>query len=180
MSFAIVNEVSGQGIVFDSHTERWSRSVNATEHPIEDGVSVTDHLQRQPDMCTVTATVSATPLAGTGALQSGTDRLLHYDAFLHDAQGQSVTLFFERETRENWAILGVSNPVDVLEATTYVLVLRELQIGNVAVVQIPPEAPAPTISPGISDPQDLGVQPTQPSNRNQSTAFTLARAIGVL
>lgn len=51
-------------LFFDVSTEDWSSTANVTEHPIEDGSDLSDHIQALPQQVTVNGTVSATPFVG--------------------------------------------------------------------------------------------------------------------
>lgn len=66
MSTSIVaNAVS---LTFDSCVERYSMPATATQHPVENGVSITDHLQAMPETVVFEGTMTQSPLAGSAAV----------------------------------------------------------------------------------------------------------------
>lgn len=127
---------NGEELQLTSPTRSFESHVTVTDHPLEDGTTISDHIEVMPDRITIEGVVSETTIGG-----DGTDSVRWALDFLNEA-GRGAELL-ELETR-----YGVFEPLVLLEwpydetqlrGLTFQLVLREVQIANVETVRLPRE-----------------------------------------
>lgn len=132
--------------------------VSVTDHPVEDGLSVSDHVQEQQDRLSITAVFTDSPfvIEGESAPNSRIDEVLR---FLNGA-GRAGELL-EVETRlgisGNWLLEEWPHDITHLRGLSFHLALRQIRIAGVQVVMLPRIEVIYTMTPE----EDLGLQPTE-------------------
>ncbi len=129
----LLNPVTGATWFFDavirySSTRTW----NVSEHPIEGGGMVSDHVQRQPQLLTVEAFVSRTPFASrTFGQPVGTARITAALAFLRDAATIPLVIVSSRlGTIQKMVLSRQVTPVEGHGGVRFQLEFKEAQIAE--------------------------------------------------
>lgn len=135
---------------------RVTPSITVTDHPIESGLSVTDHAQSQPIPIAVRGHVTETPL-GLPA-PSAIELAL---SFFERSERQLMTISTDRGVFSDVLITQYAwdlQPGRIVFDVT----LRKVRIAFAVSVPIPARQPAPAVSAGAASPANAGVQPTVP------------------
>lgn len=158
-------------VEFDaSLSETHSMNAAVTDHPVEEGSEISDHIRRQPDSVQITGIVSDTPIIWLASIAAPSplmndltpvrDRaeLAYAELQRLMNQGETVEVVTSLRIYENMAITSLSITRDsingnVLNAT---IGLREIIVAKSETVSAPePMTPANVV------PVDMGRQPTQ-------------------
>ncbi len=150
----------GQTLTFDATPViGFQKSNTITDHPIEDGSVVSDHVQRQPDQVSLTGVVSETPLGAASP-----DRVQEALRFLNEA-GELGELL-EMESRfgltGNWILESWPYDITQLRALAFEISLRQVRIATTELVMLPREVPRPVVADSAPPEVDTGAQPTKP------------------
>ena len=149
---------ANQVVTFDATmSESHESTTEITDHPVEDGADITDHLKRMPDEFSLTGIVTDDPLVverSTNATAANTggdpnQRAVSAYVFLRTAkdQGRLVRVFTKLRDYRNMAIASLTVDRDkgnsrILEAD---ITLREIVIAVTEQVEAP--TPAKTAAP---------------------------------
>lgn len=117
---------------------RLSRSWEVTSHPVERGVVVSDHQQRQPAELTLSVGISETPI-GPGAGQGGILHLRDRLEWLEDTANQGLlcdVLLRRKGLIRNFAITSVPLEFGRLSSLTFDLGLKEIRKATARTVVI--------------------------------------------
>jgi len=139
-----------------------ARSVTTTDHPIEDGSTITDHAQRQPAILGVRAVVTETPWVHVSS-SGGAARVSAALDFLDAAAAERLTVVTDRYgTLENMLLTRYPSTEEGAGKLEWDLEFREIKIATAGLVEVPPDVPAADTSAGagLPDAQDVGEQPT--------------------
>lgn len=151
---------AGDSIRLHARRFGFSSRNNVTSHPIEQGVAVSDHIQRQLDDVQIEVVVSDTSLPrGEPSDVMGTSTPV-----------EAVLAFMERASRDLVAILGIPGKPTLLDyaltewpsqrdhiaRATFTLGFREIRRALAQTVKIPPAAAPDT--PAAPSEQELGPQ----------------------
>lgn len=160
MSVSIIRD-DGQTLTLDgTFREQWSQEQRATDHPIEDGSTVTDHLQPLPRSLTLDCSVTETPLGPVSGL-TGAERVLAARDFLDGCRQQVLSVVTSRfGTLENMALITWTYNITSARSLPLTLRFRELEFAETGSVQIPADAPTEEASDGAPDATDSGTQST--------------------
>lgn len=138
-----------------------SPSARVTDHPVESGTSISDHVVREPDRLTVAATVTRSPMEGrTYGQPTGREREAAAVAFLGSCWGQMLTLDFPGEKIEGYVLAGFAHERGAYGATKFSLEFREIVVVDSQTVDIPLSQAAPDTSAGLASEVDAGEQGT--------------------
>jgi hypothetical protein len=170
----------GSALTFDGVLDyTLSSSVNVTDHPIEDGSTVSDHAQVQPKRLTVRGIVTETPYDNVDNV-GGPDRVARALEFLDAAAGELLTVVTERfGTLENMALTSYPTTADQVRRLLFDVEFKAVRIAVAGLIDIPPSAPAtPSAASGLPDEQDVGEQPTtstedEPAKEEGDTSLLL-------
>lgn len=168
MSFAIVRP-DGQVLVFDAcRSESHSEELEATEHAIEDGSAVVDHVRRLPYRLTADVEINEAAGPGEGNLtQTGVDRLLAALAFLRGCERQPLRVVTDRlGTKTAMLLLGYPHDVETVRRLGFQLRFVQAEFATQSSTIIPPAAPRPSAQAGSPTAQDVGAQGTRDSATN--------------
>lgn len=136
-------------------------SVAVTDHPIEDGSSVSDHAQKQPKTLSVRGIVTETPYDNVDS-SGGPDRVARALEFLDAAAGELLTVVTERfGTLSNMALTRYPTTADQVRRLLFDVELKAIKVATAGLIDIPPTAPTTSsAAAGLPDEQDVGEQPT--------------------
>ncbi len=143
-------------LTFDNVGEvRVTTRIRVTKHPVEFGVEVSDHAQREPvgvQLIEARITETPFPLPAPGAVELAL-------SFFERNEGQLVTITTSRGVfadmvieQFDWAIAGRKEIVFNVTASN-------VKIAKAVSVPIPPRTPAPALQAGAASAADAGVQP---------------------
>lgn len=166
MARVILTRPDGSDLEFDGWIGgTFSGSAVVTDHPIEDGSSVADHSQAEPRRITLQMKQTETPIEGAGVEGPyGPERVREAMRFL-DAAGESgdpldVSIprigLFELMVLESWPA-----EISVERAADFEIVLKQIEIAEALVVDVPVEAIAPASRAGQQPEADTGKQATE-------------------
>ena len=145
-----------------------------TQHPLEDGSFVSDHIQTLPETITFSGPVSETALDARQAFPNDPNRPARVRDFLRACSGETVTVVSSTlGTYRNMALVRYPHEIKTRRGIEFTLVLKEIRIGVRSVILAPL---APT--------QDVGKQPTTtpsdpPEAERASKLFNLGNYTGV-
>lgn len=195
----ILRNLDGSSLTPDAClTENWAPTAKLTQHPIEDGSVVSDHLVALPWVYTATIVVSETPLASTGAQTSGVDRVQSARKFLEGllglaapgrraARGDLRVLIgtIKYGALDNMALTSFRHVVDTEAGLTTELVFEQVQIARGVSVAIPVDRPRADKKTKFASGQNMGAQGTKGEDPATSAAAardssTLHSLIGAL
>jgi len=160
----IISRQDGEGLTFDASPSRtYRKNYNVTDHPVEEGADVTDHVQQLPLEYTVTGIVSGTPFESAQNADSEF-RTLEALEFLEQTAdaGEVVTVLDDRlGLIQDVVIASVPTQVDVQRRLQFEVKFRRVVFAEAQRVEIPPDQPDPVAQASAPDEQDVGSQPTQ-------------------
>lgn len=148
-------------------TVRVTASDSVTRHPTERGVTITDHVQREPLTVSIVATVTESPLqeqlenSGATAGLSGEARPRAALDWLETHRGQRLTLSSDGlDDLDDLVLLRVPNEVTASRQRILSLELVQILVASVELVAIAPEQPPAATAHAYADSVDLGEQAT--------------------
>lgn len=178
----LVSRVNGQQLRFDSSVEQWDAAVLVTDHPVEDGGSVSDHAQRQPLLVTLTGTITETPMAPVAVPDAGPQRVDKAKGFLFDHLGELVDLVSDRfGVVAYMAIQHMAFPVDNVRRLEVTLQLKQVRRAEAAVVVLPVEVASggTQVADTVEEEADLGTQAAEEDDRGSSALYAIGSAVGL-
>lgn len=131
-----------------------------TDHPIEDGATVSDHVQELPSTITLACVITENPSEPT---QGGPVRLRNQLQWLLDtaSAGDLVNVVTRRlGTLRNYAITRIPTQLDKTARLEFRIDLRRITIAQSVEVFIDVENIAAELEAGAPDNQDVGEQAT--------------------
>lgn len=146
-------------IVFDATIrENRTRSAEVTEHEVDEGVAISDHIRVEPTEIVLEVIATTTPL-GPGAEGSDErDREIRaeLDAMFDDAGLVDLTL--ESGAYTGFAIADISDEITATtgEALVAIITLRQIRTAELQTVELPP---APPVVRQVAEEEDRGDQP---------------------
>ena len=138
-----------------------------TNHPIEDGATVTDHVQTNPEVVVITCVVTENPPAPA---VGGPVHLREQVQFLRDTAeaGQLVDIVTRRlGTFKNFLITSVPHVLDGVARLEFPLELKQVKIAFSTTVFIDVEDLAADVVDGAPDNVDLGEQATTSTDTDE-------------
>lgn len=148
-------------LVFDVATISFDERNALPDHPLETGVTVTDHCQPLPASMTITGTMSESPwsTATNGILSQRRAYALNY---LQEHRKEALIVINETYgTFTNYMIEGWHHALDNIARATIVLQLKQVVFASAGFVKIPVSAPAsPAVSSSFADSSNAGEQGT--------------------
>lgn len=153
----------------DSVTEvQVDRRYSVTQHPVESGLAVVDHVQPQPGTVTLTCVVTETPATGQGGPVRVRERLAWINQTA--AEGRLVDVVTRRHgVLVGYALSGVGYVVDRVARLQFDLSLTEVRIASVSTVTVDVESVTEAAATGAPDEVDLGEQPTTSTTADTTT-----------
>lgn len=148
-----------------------SQDWQITDHPVEDGVVVTDHVQVQPNTITLSCVVSENPTQDGASTLGGPVRLQERMRWLREsADGAELLDVVTRRmgTFRNYLIQGVPYALDRVSRLGFDLVLREVRIATATTVLITVDEVASDVATGAPDEVDTGEQATTDTGTDEA------------
>ena len=121
-----------------------SHSMTVTDFPVEDGASISDHAQKQPDVVSIRSMVSATPL-----------RIFSFNPIIGDARPRAafeimealqenvelVRVTTDLKTYDNMALTNFNAPrrQDTKNALLFTATFKHMNVVSSEIVTLPPE-----------------------------------------
>ncbi len=175
MSLKITIDGTSESFLFDN-VDRINgvSSATLTQHNIERGADITDHVQRAQDRHTFSAVVTETPRE-EDVLSQGTGlvRIQNAKNFLSRCFGKTLTLAHPTEpTLTNMLLASSSNERVTVREVRFTLEFGQLSFAEVTTVRVPPSAPRSntTAASSLPDNQNLGPQATTSNTTNGAGA----------
>lgn len=139
-----------------------SESWQVTDHPVEDGVVVSDHVQQQPATIVLSCVLTENPTR-VGSRTGGRAHLQDGIAWLRDtaAAGQLVDVVTSRMgTFTGYVVQGIPYTIDRVARLAFDLTLRQVRVATSTTVQITVDDTAADTATGAPDEVDAGEQAT--------------------
>ena len=150
---------TGEFAQYDVMRVDFSPEALVTEHPVELGAEVSDHVQQRPLRFTVEAMVTGSPLSPV-PVPSAIDQAV---GFFERALGQLGTVLIDGEGTFPTTILeGYNHSRTAVAGRVFSLRFKQVRIASALSVPIPPRLPAPVAAAGAPTEQPLGQQATTP------------------
>jgi hypothetical protein len=149
---------------------------SVTEHPVELGSEVTDHVQKRPLPFDAEVFVSDSPLVNSPVTLRNTREAT---AFFEGSVGELCNVTIDGEgVFNNYVLEGVLHSRTQQGGRSYTLRFKQLRIASALSVQIPARQPAPVAEVGAPTEVPLGQQATVPADAvPESTAYAAAAAL---
>ena len=164
-----------------------------TDHPVEAGSVVSDHVQRLPLSLSVEGLITESPYATSEIadpddvlITSGPQRLRQALAFLDAAIGERLEVVSVRlGVFPDMALLAYPHAIDNRRRLPLSLEFRRIRMARAQGVQIAPTATRPEVQAGAPDEQDVGEQGTTTDtgpnrDRDRSLAIRGLQALGLV
>lgn len=174
---AILINPSGVSLSFDRSEEDYAPSSIASQHAIEDGSKVSDHVQALPLPFTVTGTMSESPYSTAAAVmrspsiaRGGLKRVTDARDYLFDCQKSKLLLDVVTNkfgTISSCVLLAFTHHVAAKGEVTFDCRFQQMTIATAGVVTIPASAPRASAK-GAADDGHAGAQPTTEATGDQS------------
>ncbi|MEN0065932.1 MAG: phage baseplate protein [Myxococcota bacterium] len=159
VTLTITSPIPGDAYTFDVLTVTRDPSQSATRHPVEVGVDVTDHVQREPDPYVLQVRVTNTPLVDVAPIPGQLSPVRQAEAFLERASTSLLTMTLRGYPPVFPVVLeGWGSQQGPEEARTFRLRLQTIRIARSLSVRIPAGNTSSVGGPGT---QDLGPQSAQ-------------------
>ena len=164
----------GAGWTFDAWFEGvFGGSSTITEHPIEDGATISDHSQYEPLQITMDLGVTETPGEALD-LPVGQERIDRAREFLQAAgrAGDPLTVtiprmgVFEQMVLESWP-----NTIDSRKSSRFEVVIKQIEIAEAQIVRVPGEAIEPASRSGQQEEEALGTQSAEAVDEDEIGDF---------
>jgi hypothetical protein len=147
---------------------KFDRRYTVTQHPVESGLSVTDHVQPQPATIRLTCVVTETPATGSGGPVRVRDRLAWLNTTA--AEGRLVDLVTRRHgVFTGYALAGITFGVDNVSRLQFDLELTEVRVATVSTITVDVETVTDEVAVGAPDEVDLGEQATTSTTADTTT-----------
>ena len=145
-------------------------SATATEHPVEEGADITDHVQPQLPRLTIQGVIAAQSLADTGEEQGREiDGWAALGRLIDEAV--PVTVITTLQTYTSMVLLGVSTVRDGRRGVYPSIEMRQIRTVEQQTVTLPPERiPKKTQRASAPADQDTGRQPTDAPTAEEAAA----------
>lgn len=151
---------TGSSVTFDATPQiSVDHPLEATEHPVELGVDVTDHVQRRALQISLTGVVSRVRVGAQQATVLG-NIVAGVETFFRNAEGKSVSVSAgQLGTYTSLVVTSWRQVFTTVRGAVFDVQLRELVVGTAGSVIIPPLAPTtPQAQGSAASPQDVGEQ----------------------
>ncbi len=180
----------GEWLDFDATIEEtFAPTWDVSDHPTEDGVTISDNVAARPDRFTLRVMMTESPLGASAT--SGPERTAAALAFLRACKGRFLLVGTTRYgVYDDVLLAGFRYTVDRRRSLTFDLDFRQVAIATSASVTIPAKAPTARAATGLPSTTDAGaVSPTESAalgtdETSGSYAYrgatTLGRVFGVL
>jgi len=167
--------VDGEVFRFDAWiTGNFGGQSNVTDHPIEDGSTISDHSQAEPLLITLDVRQTETPLLDPDDGLEGEERITEAMAFVDRVgrSGEPLTVTIPRiGVYNNMVLTAWPNEIDRRRSTAFEIALKQIEIAQTAIVDVPIEFVAPPARAGQQEEADLGRQSTEEIEEDEPGGF---------
>lgn len=139
---------------------RYDLQWTVTDHPVERGLSVTDHVQAQPQSITITCVISENPTAPAEGGRVHLRKMLAWLRETADAGDLVDVLTHKLGVSRNYVIKAAPHGIDKVSRLVFDLELREVRFATVSSIEISVEDVAEDVAAGAPDEVDTGEQAT--------------------
>lgn len=172
--------IDGAELIFDATiSEQHTETLDLTEHPVEEGLDITDHAIIRPVEVQLINVMTLTPLIGDTAVPRR-----HFDLYERLRElwrlRQPVALVTRLRAYESLIITEVSTPITADDGESLVpsVRLREVRIVQGQTAKLPPEYLAPSVSDVAAAEIDEGSQPADtPTAEEEGAGRTWAATL---
>lgn len=139
-------------------------SAQPSQHPVERGAAITDHVQQQPFTFTIEGVVSESSFYTTNSY--GPERITAWIDFLKELSlGYTCTIeTYRHGTLTNMVLTSAPTPIDKYRDTRFTLQFQQIKIVSAQVLYLGPLPSVKVIigskAPTCVCPSDVGEQPT--------------------
>lgn len=165
----ITNDSTAETWVLDATTDMvLNISATVSEHPVEQGAAIVDHVQQMPLSYTIKGVLSETPVGVTTSY--GAERISKWQAFLQQLSlGYTCTIVsFRHGTLTNMVLESGPVPINSWRDTKVDLQFRQIRVVSATIVNLGPRSTKTitTATCRTEEPQcpvicDTGSQPTE-------------------
>jgi len=152
-------------IVFDAAiSETYDQTITATTHPVEDGVSISDHSQVEPATYSLSGVISNAPLIPPfdALLSADPDRVKTSDEKLSKMARERLPVYIITGLRVLTPFIitsySVSRDADIGQRLEVALTLQEIRFVEAQFAAIPAAVVAATRKPAATPTTDAGTQ----------------------
>jgi len=174
MPIGIYRDSDGAQMVFDGVLGySLDPRVILTEHPIEDGSSVSDHAIKMPLRLTMRIQVSESPMVANESTETitGPARLQEAMRFLSESVGELMTITDTKEgTFESMAIESYPHSYGTHESIQPVITFKQIEIPTSITTEIPATVPRADVAAGAATEKQLGRQATKKIAKESAAA----------
>jgi hypothetical protein len=166
MSTSLVNLTTLGLLTFDAATVTFDYGSNITDHPVETGATVSDHIQVLPNAITITGTITESPYADQ---TNGVPMLRRQNALNWIEAARKSLIMVDTEQYgafSSYAIATFRHDLTNVKRAVLVIVLKQFVQALAGFVTIPVSAPAsPAVSASFATSMDAGVQASMDAAR---------------
>ena len=164
-----------------------THNMTVTDFPVEDGASISDHVQPQPVSVAIRGLVSSTPL-----------RIISFDVIVGDARPRAafeilteiqdnkelVRIVTDLRTYDNMALTSLNAPrrQDTKNALLFTALFREVKLVSSQIVQLPPEEEVQQTATVKEEGGKVTPPPTESERETEkaSLLFRTLQGVGVI
>lgn len=164
-----------------------SHSMSVTDFPVEDGSSISDHTQKQPDVVTIRSIVSSTPLriVSLGVLSGNARPRAAFEIMTELQESKElVRIVTGLKTYDNMALTNFTVPrrADTTNALFFTATFREVRIVSSRIVTLPPEEAVEQTATKKEEGGKVTPKPTESETETEkaSLLFRALQGVGVL
>lgn len=159
----IIRKATGEALVFDAClSEAYAPSVEVTDHPVAQGIDVSDHIRRTADVFSASCEITETPWPGDAPGAYGPARVTAAIGFLDSCFGQFLSVQTTRDGVKTGVVLTrFQHAVTKWRTRVFELGFKQVRVATAQTVTIPatgPTAPTPAVAASLASAQDMGQQ----------------------
>lgn len=182
----IIRADTGKSLTTDGVTgETYTPSAAVTAHPVEDGTTIADHVQRLPYTYSLTALWTPTPAPErAGDLPTGADRIYTVKQFIEELFNTPTTVDIytaKGDVLLNAVLTRATYPTPTHTGLVVTLEFQEVLIVSGQAVNLP-KLSAPAKAAGVAPVADMGASsattPTEPEKANYTSALSKVFGLG--
>jgi len=149
-------------------------SLQVTEHPIEDGTSISDAVIERPLQISADLLVSGSPLDPTGTASSGATRMQEARAWLDNSRGEALTFLSDRfGDFTDLALVDYAHEETQIEKVVFGCTLQAVITVQASSIEVPEAIAA---SPGLASATDSGTASATEDEQASATAAAAERS----
>lgn len=174
---SITPTAGGATVTLDAAvTVRRSLAADVTEHPVEDGANISDHVRQKADELTVEATLVDQPDAGGGYLGRSEDLYSQLEAWF--LAGELLSFSIRGEVWTNMVLTGLprTDTVDAVDAVKFTITAKNIRIVSTSFIALAKSATTNNGKPKVDTGKQVGT-PATTSEVRQSSAYSIYQGL---